>query len=223
MNFPATVANIIRRGGWLLLLLLWGCVDPGLECSDPAGCIAVRASDPVAIASLLDDVNPLTPLHDDIRTGIRLALADRGDELLGHTLIWREWDAGCTAETAVLATQELIADRQIVGAIGTICSESAQGALPLLQNEGIVMISPADRATGEAVTSPIPPQSPLSISTQFSITGCRQSAWPSLLTKHWGRAQPLSSTAKQITRMPWLLLLWIASQWKGASFNWREN
>ena len=127
-----------------LLLLLAGCAVPGLECDDPLGCIVVGPNDPIVLATLLDTTGPAAALSDEVAQGIALALADRGDTLLEHPLSLRAFDAGCSAARGEAAGQEIANIEEVIGVLGTICTESAVAALLPIAAAGGVLVSPVN-------------------------------------------------------------------------------
>ncbi len=62
-------------------------------------------------------------------------------------------DAGCgDAATGQTAAQAIVADPTIVAVIGTTCSRTAVPAMPVLEDAGLVMISPSN--TAPSLTDP---------------------------------------------------------------------
>lgn len=130
----------------LFLLLLTACVDPALECTDPLGCVEIRPDDPLLVAALLDQSGRAAALSAEVQNGLLMALADRDNELLGHRLELVPFDGGCQESGGAASAREILADGRIAGVLGTVCSESAAAAIPLLAERGMVMVSPANTA-----------------------------------------------------------------------------
>lgn len=121
-------------------------------CEDPLGCVYLSAADPIHIAYLLAVSGAVAPLGEDSLGGIQIAIADRGDELLGHPLLLTGADSGCNVDDGVAGAQELIEDPTILGIIGTNCSSAATAAMPFISEAGLVMISPSN--TSPRLTDP---------------------------------------------------------------------
>lgn len=85
------------------------------------------------------------------RNAIELAVADFGD-IHGRevALGWRINEM-CSPEGGRAGAQQVIADSQVVGVIGTSCSGAGAAALALLSEAGLVMISPSN--TSPSLTS----------------------------------------------------------------------
>ncbi len=124
-------------------------VDPMAACTaDPFGCVEIAAGDPIRIASALAISGGPATLGQDSNFGIEVAIDDRGD-VAGHPVELQKEDAGCgdavTGQTAALA---IVADPTIVAVIGTSCSRTAVPAMPVLEDAGLIMISPSNTAPG---------------------------------------------------------------------------
>ncbi len=85
------------------------------------------------------------------RYSIELAIQDFGS-IHGHEVeLGEPIDGMCSPEGGRTSAEQVIADPQIVGIIGTLCSGSAVAASPLLSEAGLVMISSTN--TSPALTS----------------------------------------------------------------------
>lgn len=60
----------------------------------------------------------------------------------------------CTEDGGAAAAEQIVADERIVAVIGPVCSESATGALPILEANNVVMISGSARQPGLSVYGP---------------------------------------------------------------------
>ena len=142
----------------LLLLLLVGCTVPGLECTDPLGCVVVGPNDPVVLATLLDTTGPAAELSAEVARGISLALAERDSTILEHSVSLLSFDAGCRAAKGESASQEIATVEEVIAVLGTVCAESAEAALPAIAEAGGVLVSPAntDPALTHTAVSPAP-------------------------------------------------------------------
>lgn len=137
---------------WAVCLLLAGmlglsaCNDPALDCTDPAGCVRVGADEPVIIATLLDNSGPAQELGAMVGRGVTMALAERENMALDHPVQVTEVDTGCRGAEGEANARSLVAQENVVGIIGTVCSQPAAAARPVLAEAGLIMISPANTA-----------------------------------------------------------------------------
>jgi branched-chain amino acid transport system substrate-binding protein len=127
--------------------------DPTAVCdADAAGCVEVADGDPIRIASALSISGDTSFLGNDSNYGIEIAMQDR-PEVAGHEVELVQEDAGCgDAATGQTAAQAIVADPSIVSVIGTTCSRTAVPAMPVLEEAGLVMISPSN--TAPSLTDP---------------------------------------------------------------------
>jgi branched-chain amino acid transport system substrate-binding protein len=72
---------------------------------------------------------------------IELAVAERGNELLGHPLELQSADDQCSEEGGTTAALQIAADPQIVGVVGATCSDAAAAAMEVFTKAGLVLIS----------------------------------------------------------------------------------
>jgi branched-chain amino acid transport system substrate-binding protein len=129
-----------------LLALLVGFSVPALaqECADELGCIVVGADDPIVVGAMLTTSGATSFLGEDSQGGIELAIQGRDGMLLGRDIELVVEDSLCSAEGGQAAAQRVAADETIVGVVGTNCSGAAQGALPIISEAGMLMISPSN-------------------------------------------------------------------------------
>ena len=111
------------------------------DCMDELGCVEVGPDDPVVVGAMLSVSGATSFYGEDSLGGIELAMHARGDTLLGREIILVVEDSLCTAEGGQAAAQRVAADETIVGVIGTTCSGAAQGAMPIISEAGMLMIS----------------------------------------------------------------------------------
>ena len=122
-----------------------GIFEPG-----PLGAVEVGEDGGVQIRSVLAHTN-VSSVAATMRYGVELAIQDFGN-IHGHEIeLGEPIDAMCLPEGGRTSAQQVIADPQILGVIGTLCSASAVTASPLLSEAGLVMVSPAN--TSPALTS----------------------------------------------------------------------
>jgi branched-chain amino acid transport system substrate-binding protein len=127
--------------------------DPETVCAeDEFGCVEVAEGEPIRIASALSISGDTAFLGNDSNYGIEIAIEDRG-QVMGREIDLVTEDAGCgQAEDGQTAAQAIASDPSIVAVIGTTCSRTAVPAMPVLAEEGIVMISPSN--TAPSLTDP---------------------------------------------------------------------
>ena len=127
--------------------------DPETVCAEDAhGCVEVASGDPIRFASALSITGDTAFLGNDSNYGIDVAMQDR-PEVAGHSVELVKEDAGCgDAATGQTAAQAIVADPTIVAVIGTTCSRTAVPAMPVLEDAGLVMISPSN--TAPSLTDP---------------------------------------------------------------------
>ena len=102
------------------------------------------------IRSVLAHTN-VSSVAATMRYGVELAIQDFGN-IHGHEIeLGEPIDAMCLPEGGRTSAEQVIADPQILGVIGTLCSASAVTASPLLSAAGLVMVSPSN--TSPALTS----------------------------------------------------------------------
>ena len=85
------------------------------------------------------------------RNAIELAVQDFG-MIHGHAVeLGEPVDGGCGSEGGRMGAEQITADPQVLGVIGTSCSGAAVAASPVISEAGLVMISPSN--TSPALTS----------------------------------------------------------------------
>lgn len=147
INDPGSFGySTIARFLILLIIIAVGALASAADtvCEDSLGCIDVRADDPIVLGAMLVRSGAVTYLGDDSLGGIELAILARDGTLLGRDIELVVEDSQCSAEGGQAAAQRLSADPYIVGAIGTNCSSAAQGAMPIINDAGMVMIAPSN-------------------------------------------------------------------------------
>jgi branched-chain amino acid transport system substrate-binding protein len=124
-------------------LLLAGCgsATAPFECTDAIGCVQVAPGEPVKIGVLQALSGDMAPQGQELLQSIELALAERGNELLGHPLELESADSQCSGEGGTTAALKIAADRQILGIVGPTCSGAAATAMEVVSKAGLVMVS----------------------------------------------------------------------------------
>ncbi len=112
--------------------------------------VVIGEGEAVQIRSLLS--HTVVPgLAEGSRNAIELAVQDFG-MIHGHAVeLGESLDTGCGPEGGRMGAEQIIADPQVVGVIGTNCSGAAVAASPVISEAGLVMISPSN--TSPALTS----------------------------------------------------------------------
>ncbi len=139
-----------------LLAIMLPPVSADFDCEDPLGCVQVLPGDPIVVGAMLVISGAINYLGEDTLGGVELALLDRDYTLLDRDIELVVEDSLCTAEGGQAAAQRLAADPTVAGAIGTNCSSAAQGAIPIISENGMVMISPTNTSpslTNEDIAS----------------------------------------------------------------------
>ncbi|MGD2042606.1 MAG: branched-chain amino acid ABC transporter substrate-binding protein [Acidimicrobiia bacterium] len=122
----------------------------GME-EGPLGAVTVASGDPIQIRSLNAISGDVAFLGIPNQRAVELAIADYG-QIAGHDVtIGTGLDDLCSNEGGQAAAQQIVADEQVVGVIGTSCSGAAVAASPVISDAGMVMISPSN--TSPALTS----------------------------------------------------------------------
>ena len=111
------------------------------HCMDELGCVEVGSDDTIAVGAMLAMSGPAAAYGADSHGGIELAIIARDQMLLGRQIELVVEDSLCSAEGGQTAAQRMAADESIVGIIGTTCSGAAQGALPIVSDAGMLMVS----------------------------------------------------------------------------------
>ena len=129
-----------------LLLNCAGCqfVQPTaapLTCQDPIGCITIAPEEPVKIGVLQTLSGGSSPGGIEQLRSIELALYNRKNSLVGHTIQLLKEDERCSSEGGANAALRIIADPQVVGILGTNCSGAAVTASKIMSEKGLVMVS----------------------------------------------------------------------------------
>lgn len=122
------------------------------ECMDAIGCVDVAPGDPIHIAWIQTVTGATGPLGLTNVRGAEVALNEIGFELLGHPVQWDGEDSLCSIEGGQAAGTRIASDPTVVAVMGTTCSGEARGAMPLISEAGMVMISPSN--TNPDLTNP---------------------------------------------------------------------
>jgi branched-chain amino acid transport system substrate-binding protein len=116
------------------------------ECTDAIGCVSIAPGEPIQLGVLQALSGGVAPSGIEQSRSIELAIARRGNQLLGHPIEVQIEDSRCSPEGGVNAALNVVTRPQIVAVLGTTCSGSAKTALLLLSEAGLVMISGSNSA-----------------------------------------------------------------------------
>jgi branched-chain amino acid transport system substrate-binding protein len=117
----------------------------------PLGLVEIPDGESIQIRSFNAITGDVSFLGIPNQRGVELAIEDYGD-IAGHAVsMGTGMDDLCSADGGQAGAQQIVADPQIIGVIGTSCSGAAGGAMPLLSDGGLVMISGSN--TSPALTS----------------------------------------------------------------------
>lgn len=112
------------------------------------GSVTVEAGEDIQIRSLNAISGEVAFLGVPNENAVRLAVADYGP-IEGHDVnVGTGLDDLCSAEGGQQAAQNIVADTDVVGVIGTSCSGAAAAAAPVISEAGLVMISPSNTSPG---------------------------------------------------------------------------
>ena len=126
-----------------------GVEEPAAVCEAlETGCFEIPAGEPLTVASALSITGDTAFLGNDTNFGIDVAVEDRG-QVMGRDVEVIHEDAGCgDAASGQTAAEAIVANTAILGVIGTTCSRTAIPAMPVLEEAGLVMLSPSNTAPG---------------------------------------------------------------------------
>ncbi|MCP4119575.1 MAG: ABC transporter substrate-binding protein, partial [Desulfobacteraceae bacterium] len=82
---------------------------------------------------------------DQVRS-VELAMAKRGNQLLGHPVELQRENSLCSPEGGTIAALKVVARPETVAILGTTCSGSAMPASRIMSEAGMVMVSGTNSA-----------------------------------------------------------------------------
>ena len=118
-------------------------------CHGDLKTVKIKRGQPIEIRVLLSHT-VLPDVSSDIQTAIEIAIKDFGP-INGHQVSIETLDEMCSGEGGRAAAEAVVADAQVVGVIGTLCSGAAVEASPIMSKAGLSMVSPAN--TSPVLTS----------------------------------------------------------------------
>ena len=143
--------GFVKKGGYLLLIAgaltlaaAWLAREPApppFTCTDAIGCLDIGPGEPVKLGVIESLTGEVATLGQEQVRGLKLALARRGDKLLGHSVALQIEDTGCTPEGGANAAMRITADPKVAAIFGTTCSCDAATAAQVASQAGLSMIS----------------------------------------------------------------------------------
>lgn len=121
------------------------------KCTDPLGCVAIGSNETMKVGTMLTMSGPNQSYGIDSLRGIQIAIDDAGN-VLGHSIELVQEDEQCSEQGGADAAKKLAANTNVVGVIGATCSSASVGAVKILSDAGLVMISPS--STAPSLTDP---------------------------------------------------------------------
>ena len=118
-------------------------------CHSDSKTVKIKSGQPIEIRVLLSHTEEPAP-SSDIQTTMEIAIKDFGP-INGHQVSIETLDEMCSGEGGRAAAEAVVADAQVVGVIGTLCSAAAVEASPIISKAGLSMVSPAN--TSPVLTS----------------------------------------------------------------------
>ncbi|MEN9934203.1 MAG: hypothetical protein RLZZ387_782 [Chloroflexota bacterium] len=113
---------------------------------DEIGVVEIAPGDPLVLAYAMVTNGANASLGEDARRGVEIALDDVNNEVLGTPIELIGEDTGCSAEGGQAAATKLASNTQIVAIVGTSCSSEARVMAPVIDQAGMVMVSPSNTA-----------------------------------------------------------------------------
>lgn len=110
-------------------------------CTDPLGCVDIAPKEELKLGVIQSLSGKIAALGQEQVRGFELALARRGDKVLGHKVALQVEDTGCQPEGGANAALKVVADPKVVAIFGTTCSSDAATAAEVMTKAGLTMIS----------------------------------------------------------------------------------
>ena len=113
-------------------------------CADDLSCVEIPPGESIVIGGILRLSGPEPWTGNVAISAFQLAALARDGRLLGREIEFVVEDSGCSEAGGAEAARRIVANPGIVGVIGTNCSLAAKGALPIISEAGLLMISPSN-------------------------------------------------------------------------------
>jgi branched-chain amino acid transport system substrate-binding protein len=120
------------------------------ECADPGGCIRIEGDHPILIGYMLLLSGPNKEVGIAARNGLEMALDDKR-QILGHPIELHGEDSLCNPDGGQRAAEAFASGPGVVAVVGPTCTDAAYGAIPVMCEANIPLISPS--STGPELTA----------------------------------------------------------------------
>ena len=137
--------SLIRQGVALAFVVFTTAAFSGDFKSGPLGAVEIKRGQPIEIHLLLSDT-VVPSVSSAIRTAIEIAIKDFGS-VHGRQIFIEAHDELCSNEGGRAVAEAVVADAQVVGVIGALCTGAAVEASPVISEAGLSMMSPSTRET----------------------------------------------------------------------------
>lgn len=137
----------------VFLLFLGACAQEPPQrspCSDPLGCVWLEPGEPLRIVSM-HNLSEVGPDGRELIRGLEMAVMERGARFAGRPIEILSEDEKCSREGGLVAARKIVTDPRIVAVHGPQCSSAAVGAIDLVDQAGMVLVSGS--ATAPSLTS----------------------------------------------------------------------
>jgi len=124
-----------------LTLAAGACAPAPEPCADKLGCVDLEPDEPLKLGVIQALTGKVSALGQEQIRGLELALARRGDKILGHKVQLLTEDSGCNPEGGANAALKVVADPKVLAIFGTTCSGAAASAAAVMSKAGLSMIS----------------------------------------------------------------------------------
>jgi branched-chain amino acid transport system substrate-binding protein len=155
-------------------------VAGGAAASLLPGCSSSSSASVIKLVSSMPRNGTAKGQTDTIANGIQMAIDEYGREVAGMKIVYEDWDdatagkGSWTAELESANAKRAILDEDVMAYIGPYNSQAAMVSMPILNEAGLLQISPATTNTG--LTKKLPggdPTEPEKYRPSGRITFCR--------------------------------------------------
>src|SRR5512140_1553004 len=130
-------------------LFLTACSSSTYKCTDPLGCLDIPSGSPIVIGTILATNGKMGTIGNATLQSVQDTISNR--MLFGHPITLDSQATECTPDTAQMAATSLALDTNVLAVIGPTCKEEAPTTQPILNDAGIIQLSPVPDA-GSAKT-----------------------------------------------------------------------
>ena len=128
----------------ILVLFAAGCNPLDDFEAGPLGAVEISEDEPVRIRSLFPITGPASSHGASLGQAVELAVRDFGNVHGRPVDPGQPVDAMCSPEGGRTGAEQIVANLQVAGIIGTACSASGVTASPVISEAGFTMISPVN-------------------------------------------------------------------------------